>query len=396
MPGLALFRLLAAAMVLLAMAGCAGPNVVRDPVPERFVDAAQVPGYELIRFWGDDATGPLTTLAEIQAKQLLAAARADSSIDLRRRYFLAISGGGSNGAFGAGLLVGWSAAGGRPSFDVVTGVSTGSLIAPFAFLGPAYDGELKASYTDVTSEDIYKTRSIFGIFADASVADDTPLRRMITGYITEDFLDKVAREHARGRRLLVGTTNLDAERPVIWNMGAIAASGEPNRRQLFIDILIASASVPGVFPPVRLKVTVDGRAYDELHVDGGTTNQVFLLPTNFSANIANKTLGFVPQRTLYIIRNGRVDPEWSAVKVSLPAIAGKSLNSLIKTQGIGDLFRIYVSAKRDGIDFNAIWIPPEFTMKEPKPFDPGYMQALFDFGYSMALKGIPWSKVPPN
>jgi hypothetical protein len=278
----------------------------------------------------------------------------------------------------------------------VTGISTGSLIAPFAFLGPAYDGSLRKAYTEVTGKDLYEKKGLLSIVGSDSIADNTPLRRLVEKYVTDQLLTDVAREHGKGRRLLVGTTNIDAERPVIWDMGAIALSGKAGRKQLFRDILVASASIPGMFPPIRLNVVADGQRYDELHVDGGTSNQAFLFPSNFSPKNVDKQLGAKRKRTLYIIRNGKVTPEWSAVKPRLASIAGKSISSLIKTQGIGDLYRMYANARRDGIAFNAIWVPASFNMKEKEPFDQAYMRTLFNLGYEMGKGGIPWSQLPPS
>ena len=386
-------------LAILWLAGCAGPTVdeLRAPVPEPLVATANVPGYySLIRFWGDDASAITPAVIKTTSAQFMAAAKIDPGIDPLDRKFLSVSGGGSNGAFGAGLLVGWTASGARPQFDIVTGISTGSLIAPFAFLGPAYDGSLREAYTEVTGKDLYKKKGILSIVGSDSIADNTPLRRLVEKYVTDQLLADVAREHGKGRRLLVGTTNIDAERPVIWDMGAIASSGKPGRKQLFRDILVASASIPGMFPPIRLNVVADGKRYDELHVDGGTSNQAFLFPSNFSPKNVDKQLGAKRKRTLYIIRNGKVTPEWSAVKPRLASIAGKSISSLIKTQGIGDLYRMYANARRDGIAFNAIWVPASFNMKEKEPFDQAYMRTLFNLGYEMGKGGIPWSQLPPR
>ena len=381
------------------LTGCAGPTVdeLRAPVPEPLVATANVPGYySLIRFWGDDASAITPAVIKTTSAQFIAAAKIDPGIDPLDRKFLSVSGGGSNGAFGAGLLVGWTASGTRPQFDIVTGISTGSLIAPFAFLGPAYDGSLREAYTEVTGKDLYEKKGILSIVGSDSIADNTPLRRLVEKYVTDQLLTDVAREHGKGRRLLVGTTNIDAERPVIWDMGAIASSGKPGRKQLFRDILVASASIPGMFPPIRLNVVADGKRYDELHVDGGTSNQAFLFPSNFSPKNVDKQLGGKRKRTLYIIRNGKVTPEWSAVKPRLASIAGKSISSLIKTQGIGDLYRMYANARRDGIAFNAIWVPASFSMKEKEPFDQAYMRTLFNLGYEMGKGGIAWSQLPPG
>ena len=386
-------RYLSVILLGLALAACAGPTVesLRDPVPEPLVKQSSVPGYQRIRYWGDNGDGlTAETIAEIAAQQKAA------GITTKTRDYLAVSGGGSNGAFGAGVLFGWTAAGTRPEFTVVTGVSTGSLIAPFAFLGQPYDALLKESYTEISGKDVYEKKGIFGIIGSESVADNTPLRRLVSRYVTDQMLNDIVREHKRGRRLLVGTTNLDAERPVVWDIGAIAMSGVAGRKQLIQDILVASASIPGVFPPVNIKVVADGKTYEELHVDGGTSNQAFMFPSNFSLRQTDKEFKRTGmKRTLYVIRNGKVTPEYSTVKPKLASIVGKSISSLIKTQGIGDLYRMYANAQRDGIAFRAIWIPESFTRKEPAPFDPDYMQALFELGYEMGSKGVPWELQPP-
>lgn len=375
-----------------ALAGCSGPVVgeLRDPVPETLLSSSVVPGYAQIRYWGDDPNGITPQMiAEIGAQQR---ASGNMSPD---RSFLSISGGSSDGAFGAGILFGWTAAGTRPEFTIVTGISTGSLIAPFAFLGRPYDENLKAAYTEISGKDIYKKKGVLRIIGSGSFADNSPLRALVDRYVTGQMLQDLTREHARGRRLLVGTTNLDAERPVVWDIGAIASSGQPGNQQLIQDILVASASVPGVFPPVRLKVIADGQSYDEIHVDGGTSNQAFLFPSRFSILNATKAAGLKRSHTLYVIRNGKVSPQYSVVKPKLASIIGKSISSLIKTQGIGDLYRMYANAKRDGVAFRAIWIPETFTDVEPEPFDRAYMNRLFDVGYQMGRQGIVWSHMPP-
>ena len=384
-------RLLSLSGVSL-LAGCAGPTVesLRDPVPELLLASTVVPGYGRIRYWGDDPNGITPQMvAEIAAQQR---STGNMSTD---RSFLSVSGGSSDGAFGAGILFGWTAAGTRPDFTVVTGISTGSLIAPFAFLGVPYDEYLKAAYTEISGKDIYKKKGVLSIVGSQSVADNSPLRALVDRYVTEQMLADITREHSRGRRLLVGTTNLDAERSVVWDIGAIASSNQPGRQGLIQDILVASASVPGVFPPVNIKVNADGRVYDEIHVDGGTSNQAFLFPSQFSILSASKAAGVKRNRTLYVIRNGKVSPQYSVVKPKLASIVGKSISSLIKTQGIGDLYRMYANAQRDGMAFRAIWIPENFTKVEPEPFDRAYMNSLFQVGYQMGRQGIPWSSVPP-
>ncbi|PZF75659.1 patatin [Aestuariivirga litoralis] len=381
------------ALLGLVLAACTGPTVdsLRDPVPEPLVSRTAVPGYSHIRYWGDDGEGITSAMLEEIAAQQKAAGLSPTV-----RNFLSISGGGSNGAFGAGLLSGWTKTGTRPEFTIVTGVSTGSLIAPFAYLGPPYDELLTEAYTQISGQDVFRRKHVLRIIGSASAADNTPLRQLVARYVTDRMVADIAVQNNRGRKLLVGTTNLDAGRPVVWDIGAIAASGVPGAKQLIQDILVASSSIPGVFPPVKIKVVADGQTFDEMHVDGGTSNQAFLFPSNFSVkaqDIKLKRSGI--KRTLFVIRNGKVSQDYQMVKPRLAAIVGRSISTLITTQGIGDLYRMYTNAMRDGIAFRAIWVPDSFTMEEPEPFDPAYMKALYKVGFEMGRTGIPWATQPP-
>jgi predicted acylesterase/phospholipase RssA len=309
---------------------------------------------------------------------------------------LAISGGAEDGAFGAGLLLGWSDAGTRPLFDLVTGVSSGALIAPFAFLGRERDGQLREIFTKYGRKDIY-TYNVHGLIDGSALADDTPLAHLIEKYVDDAFLQDVARERSKGRILLIGTTNLDTQRPVLWDMGRIAMSNNPDAIVLFRKILLASATLPGVFPPVRIQVRVGGKDYDELHVDGGITRQVFIAPSIFSFASSNPKPGrTVTKQRLYVIRNGKIDPEWQPVRENVLSITTRSISTLIKNQGIGDLYRIYSITKRDGIDFNLASIPPDFNEVHNESFDPRYMNALFDRGYDLASHDYSWVKSPPG
>ena len=306
-------------------------------------------------------------------------------------YFLAISGGGDNGAYGAGFINGWTASGTRPEFKVVTGISTGALIAPFAFLGPKYDYVLKQVYTTTSQKDIFKKRGLLKALMGEAMADTAPLAKVIETYVTREFLDEIAAENAKGRILLVGTTNLDSLEPVIWNMTAIAASKDPNAVSLFRRLLLASASIPGAFPPVMIDLTLDGKHYQEMHVDGGTMTQVFLYPP--SIRVAN-----MPQRkrVLYVIRNARLDSDWASTDRRTMTIAMRAIESLTMTQGVGDLYRIYATTERDGIDFNLTFIPPTFSVTRKEQFDTEYMRALYDVGFEVAKADYHWEKYPPG
>jgi predicted acylesterase/phospholipase RssA len=309
---------------------------------------------------------------------------------------LSVSGGGSDGAFGAGLLVGWTASGKRPEFDIVTGVSTGALTAPFAFLGPRYDAALKDVFTQTSLKDVAVAHPLKGLLGGASLASNAPLAKVIAHYVNDEFLKEVAEEHRKGRRLLIGTTNLDAQRPVIWDMGRIASSGHAKSLELFNTVLLASAAIPAVFPPGFIKVAVNGGVYEEMHVDGGTTREVFLVPTQFMTKNVDRRLGIRPIRRAYIIRNGRVAPEWKAVKPRTLSIAGRSISTLIKNQGIGDLYELYEFTRRNGIGYNLAYIPGDFPDTSADAFDQKYRTALFDLGYQLAAGGYQWRKKPPG
>jgi predicted acylesterase/phospholipase RssA len=368
-------------------------------VPAELTTTAAFPGIPNARFWVDTDLESLLREAEAALKRERAfLAKSPTAGNLPPLSILAISGGGDNGAFGAGLLNGWTAAGNRPKFKVVTGVSTGALIAPFAFLGPEYDESLKTVYTGVTQKNIFLPRSIWATMTKDAMSDTKPLWGLLSQMITDDLLARVAQEYRNGRLLLVGTTDLDALRPVMWNMGAIAASGAPNARDLFCQVLMASASIPGAFPPVMIDVEVDGKRYQEMHVDGGAMAQVFLYPPGLMELVrANKgVLAVDRERKAYIIRNARFVPEWASVKRWTPQIAMRSIDSLLTTQGLGDLYRIYFTCRKDGMDYNLAHIGADFTVPHTAQFEPTYMKALFDYGYELGSRGYPWKKTPPG
>jgi hypothetical protein len=309
--------------------------------------------------------------------------------------FLAISGGSDDGAFGAGLLVGWSEAGTRPEFKLVTGISTGALIAPFAFLGRDYDPQLRAVFTGVQPDDIFEQRSILTLPFNDSFADTAPLFRLISHYVNDEMLAAIAREYAKGRLLLIGTTNLDEGRPVIWNIGAIAASGKPGAIELFRKILLASASVPGLFPPVMIDVEVGDQHFQEMHVDGGAVAQMFLYPPSIGLRADMQQAARARERHAFLIRNSRLDPEWASVDRRLFPIVGRAVSTMIHYSGYNDAIRIYATSQRDGVDYNLAYIGADFTVEHKVQFDQAYMRALFDYGYQRARAGYPWAKAPP-
>jgi hypothetical protein len=315
---------------------------------------------------------------------------------------LNLSGGGADGAYGAGLLCGWTVAGTRPSFDVVTGISTGALIAPFAFLGPEYDSKLKDAYTQVTTKDILRPRRplLLTLVTSDAAADTGPLMKLVTRLVDDQALAAIAREHAKGRRLFIGTTNLDAQRPVIWDMGAIATRGGPEAAKLFRQVMVASASIPVAFPPVFIPVEADGRRYSEMQVDGGTMRQVFhvgsVLQYHHLAELPEATHFLSIPRRAFIIRNSLIRPEWAELAPRMLPIAGRSISTLIKANALGDVDRIYALCVRHGIEFNLAYIPDEFVPQPKEMFDKAEMNRLFQLGYDQAKNGTAWQKAPPG
>jgi hypothetical protein len=379
--------------LLLILTGCASVPE-RHPLPPEYTLKAEIPGVPEARFWGDE----WPTFASERFEEFTVAdfQREYSGIYNKPHNYLAISGGGANGAFGAGLLIGWTATGERPEFTMVTGVSTGALTAPFAFLGPDYDDELQEVYTNTTTKDIASKRNpIAAAFSD-SVTDTAPLRALIAKYIDAEAIGAIAREHKRGRRLFIGTVNLDAGRSVIWNIGAIAASDYPQKMTLIHELLRASAAIPVAFPPVIIPVEAEGKQYDELHVDGGTGSQVFVYPAAIDWRAVAEKLKVQGRPQVYVIRNSFLEPDYQGIKRNVVPIASRTIDSLIRTQGIGDLYQIYALCRRDGNDFNLAYIPSDFTDEPTEAFDPVYMKKLLDRGYRMALEGYPWEKAPPG
>ena len=310
--------------------------------------------------------------------------------------FLALSGGGDNGAFGAGLLNGWTAAGSRPSFKLVTGISTGALIAPFAFLGSDYDDELRDFYTNTTSRDVLNARSFLAALTNDAMADARPLRTLLRKHVDRAFLDAIAVEHGKGRELWIATTDLDKQQRYIWNLTRVATSQDPEALELFHSLMIASASIPGAFPPVLIDVEAGGRKYQEMHVDGGAMAQVFVYPIGLDFDVLAREHNAARPRALYVIRNSRLDPEWAQVERRTLSIASRAIAVLIHTQGIGDLYRIFLEAQRDGLDFHLAYIPASFDVPHGEQFDPEYMRPLFQVGSDMAAKGYPWEATPPD
>lgn len=392
-----LVRFIVVGLIAVASAACAGPE--RHAVPAALVSKAEVPITGATRFWGDEV--PKDIIAFVQT-HMPSVQRLAAGADVRNGRphveYLALSGGAEDGAFGAGLLTGWSKRGDRPRFEVVTGVSAGALIAPYAYLGPSYDRQLAELWTNFDSSSVATPQVLAGLLGADALADSTPLRNLIASHVDRRMLAAIAQEYRNGRLLLVGTTNLDAQRQMIWNMGeiAVAAQRDKEAAELFRDVLLASASLPGIFPPVHVKVRVGDKIYEEMHVDGGPTRQVFLAPAQFSLKTFDRLYPKPPVRTVYVIRNGKIGPEYEPVQSNVLAISARSLFTLTKNQGLGDLNEIYAITRRDSAAFRLASIPQSFTVKATKSFDPVYMKALFEVGHLIGQSGDGWANSPPE
>jgi predicted acylesterase/phospholipase RssA len=331
--------------------------------------AATIPGMPDARFWAD-------SVADFTA-----------ALPPQPGPWLALSSGGADGAFGAGLLNGLSEAGKRPDYAMVTGVSTGALMAPFIFAGPRYDDALRTAYTKITAADVFEVGS-----TGESFVDSWPLKDLIAKQITPALLADIAAAHNSGRRLFIVTTDLDAERSVVWNMGAIAAHGGDAALALFRSVLLASSAIPGGFPPVLIDVEANGKKFQEMHVDGGVGGQFFIAPAAAMAATSDYRL---PATALYIVINTGLQPDFQVVTRSTPSILTTAVGAAVKVDTRLMIDRAYLAAKRSGVDFNVASIPAGFNAPSRGPFDPDYMTALFQLGESLGKSATPFGSAPP-
>jgi len=380
----------------LVLASCA--ILPRNAVPPGLSSEAVIPGLPDVRA---AAGRPSVAMANDLARSFAQESREDFPIapDGYVHYaHLALSGGGQNGAFGAGFLNGWTQTGQRPVFKIVTGVSTGALIAPFAFLGPKYDDALREFYTTTSSRNIFRMLSIIPqLLGGESFADTGPLIALIAQNVTPDLLREVAEAHDRGRRLYMGTVDLDSQRFIVWNMGLIAASGRPEALELFRKVMLASSSVPVAFPPVYFDVEVAGASYEEMHVDGSVGTRVFYSEGVFSFSALCAAHGRAPGREeIFIIHNGQLVPVSEATPRSLRGIALRVFDSTGKAGVVGDLFRIYATSLRERAGFNWVTIPEDVSLKSNEVFDPEKMGELYEVGIRTAVAGPVWTTVPPG
>jgi hypothetical protein len=332
---------------------------------------AAIPGMPDARFWSDSEADFKAALPE------------------KPGPWLVLSSGGSDGAFGAGLLNGLSAAGKRPDYSVVTGVSSGALMAPYAFAGAKYDDALRESYTKITAADVFEAGG-----SAESFADSWPLRDMIKKRITPEFLADVAAAHNSGRRLFIATYDLDSERGVLWNMGAIAAHGGDAALKLFRTVVLASASIPGGFPPVLIDVEGNGKKFQEMHADGGLGGQFFVVPLPLLAPTSDWKL---PATELDIVVNTSLVRDFQVVERFVPNILTQSVGGAVKVDTRLMLDLAQVLARKSGVAFNIATIPYSFNMPSRGAFDSAYMNALYQLGFEQGKGTAAFaSQLPPD
>jgi predicted acylesterase/phospholipase RssA len=385
--------------LIALLAGCG--TLPRNAVPPELTATARIPDMPEIRAWA----GRVSPAMERDFAQSF---EQESPEDFPRgpdgvvRYpHLALSGGGANGAFGAGFLNGWSTTGRRPVFKIVTGVSTGAVMAPFAFLGRQYDAALHEFYTTTTTRDLFNIGSMLSILISLvrgdSLADAGPLAALIARHVDAEFLRKIADAHNRGRRLYIGTVDLDSQQFVVWNMGLIAASDRPEALELFRKVMFASASVPIAFPPVLFEVKADGRFYDEMHVDGAVAATVFLHGGVFRPSLIRERAGLGAGREdIFVIHNGQLSADPSPTPRSLRGITTRVIEASSRAGVVGALFIIYAVAQREQASFQWVTIPQDAEIPGTAVFDPVKMRELYEVGYRTALAGPVWSVNPPG
>jgi predicted acylesterase/phospholipase RssA len=379
---------------VLLVSGCAGqprpaPPVKGDPyaLPWGAVSLEPRPGSK--------AESSRSLLVESLRRRVESKIGAEKDGVVQYRV-LAISGGGSRGAYGAGVLTGWTEHGDRPEFDVVTGISTGALMATHAFLGSGFDEGLQL-YRRTKNEDVFKPRGKLAALQDDALLDTAPLRKTLASLLTEDLIRRVAEEHAKGRRLFIGTTNLDANTFTIWDMGAIAGSERPDKVQRYRDVVLASAAFPIAFPPVYFEIErPDGTRYTQMHADGGLRQTVFFHDFLDEWREALSAAGVGMDRVrpeLYLLNNDRIHTRgtYRPVEGSTIAVAGASIDTLMRQTLLNSIYRLWATALAGRADFHIAFIPPEFELSENSLlFNQDEMERLYQLGLERARSGQAW------
>jgi len=378
------YRLLIIITFLLTLSGCAH---IRHAVPENLVGTAIVIGIPDIRHYTDK---PISLfMRQSLVDSFKDEGKLEYLVDGIKTYpMLLIGGGVSNSAYGIGLLNGWAKEGSRPVFKIVTGYSSGSIIAVATFSGKDYEDRLAKLFLSISTKDVIRQKNILNILFGNSLYSSVLFAKKIDDLVDEGLMARIAQEHAKGRRLYVGTTDLDAQGFVIWDMGALASIGGPDSLKLFRKIILASCSFPATLPPVYFQVEADGRRFDEMHADGGVVGGIFYI------NQLIENLGF--RTRLYVLNCCYMSPHSRQVEDNLTAITSRLIETHTAAKMAGDTFKLYAFAKEKGWDYNLAYIPEDFMPNQNEMFDKQEMRRLFKRGYDDAVKGYKWHKAPPG
>lgn len=368
---------------LLLLAGCqtwprrsASPDLIGAATPDGFPSETRL------------VTTDLGTFASLSPSffDTLQLASTDGTIDI-----LALSGGGSGGAYGGGVLAGMTQAHTRPQFELVTGVSAGALLAPFAFLGSEWDERMHQALAGPLSAQLLPspTRTVLArLLSPHGKSSRSTLFQLVDHFVTPQMIEAIASESAKGRHLIVATTDLDKHETVLWNLGVIARQGGTAGRQLFRDVLIASASVPGIFPPVLIRVSDGDQEYDEMHVDGGVTTSVFSMP--MIAEIQSSELPQLRGATLYMIVNAQIANKPQTTRYNTLSILSSAFVSGINYKTREAVINNMAAARRLGMQFQLTLIPSDYPTVDFINFDLRNLQGLFDYAYRCAMLGQVW------
>ena len=367
---------------LLVLEGCAGLALGESKSSVDGRQPAQLP--MTFRTLGSDHQ--FSELSSVTAAEQLRAARPGKPLTI-----LALSGGGTGGAFGAGAVAGLTRAGTRPAFDVVTGVSAGALVAPYAFLGPTWDAQLLDAFTGVAGDNLLQSRGL-GVIFGSSVYSGRPLRQLIDAYVSDEMIRAIAREAAKGRLLLVATTDVASGEPVVWDLGAIAENGGSSARTLFCDVLTASASVPGMFPPVIIRVAENGFSYDQAHVDGAATVPFFVPPA-----LLQRTRG-VPdtgRAAVFVIVDGSLSEGARTTRLTARAILSRSIRAGLNRLLLTTLELTAATAQLEGADLQYSSLPTAYPLPDAFDFSARIRRPLFHYAYQCAESGRLWTAFSP-
>ncbi|GDY26837.1 hypothetical protein AHAT_27270 [Agarivorans sp. Toyoura001] len=345
-----------------------------------------------IRYWDGESKEITGHDLETEYQHILRSRKKSRAQDQDQVYHLALSGGGINGAFSAGVLNAWTAKGNRPEFDLVTGVSTGAIVSIFAYLGSDYDHILKKYYTQTSLSSLFEVNSYWSLLGGEAVLDTNGFERQVRSYIDADIVSQLAKQRSEGRLLIIGTTNLDNEKLSMWDVGKIAQEGSDQAVELIQNIIIASSSVPGAFPAKSIVIDDGHQRFEELHVDGGVSRQVFLAPQwAYHSDYVNG----LPQH-VYVIRNGVLKPFYQVVENNLTDISLRSLSTMIRNQGIGDVEHIYHFSQRHNMRFKLAYIDDDFELIKDEAFTKEYMNAVYDYAYQKTMNEGLWQTLPPS